>query len=560
EADEPETDMKPEHEPAAHGLKAKWRNLWRWMMSTTKGRMVAGIVAVALVGGAVAATPLRYPVVGLVYHNHGTVTVRDADTQQPLVDAVVSLGGQSVNTDMHGVASFDNLNLGNGTMKVVKAGYKTLTRKQLVPVGAFKATTVLLALDGTALSFSVTDKISGLPLDGATVTVGSTKAVAKDGGGRIVLPSGTAKLADGVVSKDNYLDGKLTFDLNKPHDTFKVELVPKGKVYFLSNRSGRIDIYSSNLDGSEAAVALAGTGKETQSVGILPNVNHPELLALVSTREGRVSGGYLQSDLFIYNTDTKQLKKIQENYTYSQFRAWVGDALVYTNPRTETEITWPYSNHTCVDLKAYQLTSQKTTTLYTCGYYQEVTPNVVYGDTLFYSVYGGPDASKAGFYAVRYDGANAKRIDTNPATSLSRQSNDALEAQYYSYEYNAPPPVWTTVNLENLSITKLGAAPAIQSYRSYVESASGDHTVFVDQRDGGNNLFLTDGQGQNEQQLTKTGDVGLFVQWIGDDYVVYSSQSKLYVVGTKGGNPVKITDFYATNTAVYGGGYSPNGY
>src|SRR6185295_2559549 len=43
-------------------------------------------------------------------------------------------------------------------------------------------------------------------------------------------------------------------------NSFKV--APSGKIYFLSNASGKIDLVKSNLDGTDRQTVLAGTGKE----------------------------------------------------------------------------------------------------------------------------------------------------------------------------------------------------------------------------------------------------------------------------------------------------------
>lgn len=530
---------------------SRLKRAWRWLTSTKKGRITAGAVAAVLVAsGTVAATDMRYAAVGLVYHNHTTMTVTDSVTHQPLPGAMVSLGGQSAVTDRDGKAELADLNLGHSTLSVTKKAYKTLERAQLVPIGRLDIPAVRLESAGVALAFTVTDKISGQPVDGAEVSVGDIKAMSEDGQGRIVLLPESSQSVTAKVTKDGYLEGELKLDLKKTNQTYAVSLVPAGKVYYLSNRTGRLDLYSSNLDGSGATVVLPGTGSENTETGILPSIKNPDLLALVSTREGRRnSSGALLSDLFIFNANMRDLKKIEEDVPFYRYRAWVGDTLVYEQ------------GNDCINIKSFRPSTQKSNKLFACSTGRSANINAVYDEALLYSVQSPGDLNLQGLYAVRNDGGNNRRLNSDPVTNLARQVKDTISAVYYNYTLSKPE-VWTSINLENLSITKLDNGPSIQSYRSYVESPSEAYACFIEERDGKRELFLTDHDGNNERKLTSFGSASQFVQWYRDQYIVFSStksdENALYVVSVKGGQPQKVADFYRGNLRTYGGGYNPS--
>jgi len=64
------------------------------------------------------------------------------------------------------------------------------------------------------------------------------------------------------------------------------KLAPVGKVFFLSNAGGKIDVVSTNLDGTDRKVVLAGTGKEDRNNTVLLASSDWKYLALLSLRDG----------------------------------------------------------------------------------------------------------------------------------------------------------------------------------------------------------------------------------------------------------------------------------
>jgi len=547
-----QTATKPEDAPVVSGGRAgKWWRFKSWL-GTKKGRAtLAGVGLLVAAVGVIAATDIRYSVVGLVYKNHGDIKVVDSVSKQPITNAVVSLGGQSTTTDNHGVAHLESLKLGRSTLTVTKKAYKTISKPVLVPIGTPKFGSISLESSGIVINFAVTDKVSGKPLDDVTVKIGDAQAVSKDGQLRLVLLPSKETSATATVTRDGFLDASLAVNLKPMPTPYPVALVPSGKAYFLSNRSGRIDLYSSNLDGSDTQVILPGTGREDSETGVLPNIKHPNLLALVSSREGRRDTyGNNVHDLFLFDADSKKLTKIENGVGFTNYRGWLDDYLVYQM----------YDGSGCSSVKAYYASGLRGATLVAGAQPSCPTINTIYDNIVLYSIAGTPDSNANGLYAIKADGGSKRRLSDTPGQQVSRHVKETIQLLYYNN--NLPKPqVWQSLNLGTLAATKLDNGPSDTSYRAYNESADENHAVFTDERDGKTELYLTDNAGNNEHKLTSLGSVNQFVQWINNKYVLFSStkpdENALYIVSIDGGQPQKVADFYRGNSRTYGGGYNP---
>ncbi len=552
--EEPQTNPVDELPKKSAGL-SKLAQVKIWL-ATPEGKKKAGIaLGIVIVTAGIFATPLRYPIVGAVYKNHTQITVLDAVTHQPLPNAEVQLGGQTGTTDNQGVAKLTNLNLGKTTLTVTKKAYKTHQKSVVVPIFPAKYDSVNLESAGTALAFEVTNKISGQTIDGVEIAVAETKAVSEEGKGRLVLLPEMGETVTATVSKEGFLKTTVSLANKATTEAFKVQLVPSGKTYFLSNRSGRIDLYESNLDGSELQVILAGTGTENADTGVLPSTEHPNLLAVVSAREGkRDNQGNLRSFLYLLDTSNRKLLKIDEDIYFGNYRAWVGEYLVFEKNN--------YGDCSKNAIKSFNLANLKTTTIVSGGISKCPQANAAYYETIIYSISSyNSDQSQRGLFAIRADGSKGKKIINYPTNNIRSEVKNTLLAVYY--DYNLPKPqIWHSIDLTKLTATKIDSAPNNQLARTYIESPGEKYSMFIEERDGKTDIYLTDENGSNERKLTSLGSVNQFVQWYGDDYIVFSStksdENALYVVAVKGGAAHKIADFYRGNSRTYGGGYNPN--
>lgn len=526
-----------------------------WWHRLPKAGQVAIISAVLVVVAsiAVAATGLRYVLVGLIHKGELSVTVVDDVTHQPLLGAQVESGKREVLTDKQGHASLTGLPLGAQTITVVKHDYKTMSTQTTLFLSSVNLGTIQLHSTGVLIKFMVKDWVSDQVVAGAEVTIGnSTGASDATGAASVSIAPNAIVGAQAVVKKTGYND--LTLSINKvPSQLNVVSLVPAGKVYFLSNRNKTIDLYQADLDGSKATVILAGTGSEDTQTGILLSQTNPNLMALVSSRAGhRDQYGNLQHDLFVLNASGKDLTKVADDVQFTDYRAWSGDKLVYLGKSSVGHASIKvYSSQTKQSTQIAEATGANA--------YTSASINILLvNDSKVYYAVAADDVNQKGVFAVGISGQNAQRLDSSYSNYGIRQTKNALLLE--TYDNAAAKTIWKTLDLASNQVTPLANGPAIETNRGYADSVDGKYSLFIETRDSLSELYLTDGNGANEKTITHQGDVNQFVQWYGNQYVVVSTnknEDALYVVPVSGGAAKKITDFYKGNGFTYGGGGSP---
>ena len=546
--DQKMTPVKPAKAVKPHRLKVWWQKLSR------RKKIVVVVVGVVIVTAlAIALTPLRYPVVGLVHKGQVTLTVVDDSTGQPIAGATVGIGSHTATTNAQGTAKLTGLALGHIRVAISKQNYQTKTVVTTVFWSIDSLGQVPLHSTGILVKFKVADWVTAGPIAAATVTVGSSNAVTDSAGGASVsLEPAALATAKATVTADGYIGktvavGQATDQINS------IVLTPAGTVYYFSNRTGKhIDLYGSNLDGSGAAVVLAGSGNEDTQTGLLPSITAPDTMAILSSRAGHHdSSGDLQHDLYIFNGVTKQLTQIDSDLQFNDFRAWSGSSLIYFKSNSDGSFA----------VKSYNVQTAAAKTLLSVPQPSDPNPYInaaglgVVGNNVYYNV-SSSDPNATGFYSLTLAGVPT-RLDPGNVGQTYRQAKGSLIVELTE----GTSDVWKQLNFADQSFTTLSGEPTSQADRGYADSPDGQHSVFVETRDGKSQLYLTDGAGNNEQVITTSGDVNQFVQWYDNHYVAYSTNtngSSIYIVGTGGGTAKKITDFFQGNGRTYGGGYNPN--
>lgn len=189
-----------------------------------------------------------------------------------------------------------------------------------------------------------------------------------------------------------------------------------------------------------------------------------------------------------------------------------------------------------------------------------VTMSLVSYGRVYYSSSGG-DAAANGQYLVDANGSNRKRLSEDSADVVVQQARNSAFYSHYAYINGVSAREWYRLDILNSKVDKLPQGPSIEISRGYVDSPAAKHSSFIEERDGKSELYLTGPDGSAEQKLTDQGGANQFVQWFGEDYMVFSSNqsgSSLYVISTAGGPAKKISDFYKGNGRTYAGGYNPS--
>ncbi len=351
-------------------------------------------------------------------------------------------------------------------------------------------------------------------------------------------------------------------------NTFK--LAPAGKLYFLSNKSGTLDVVKANLDGSDRQVVLAGTGQEdARNTSLLVSRNW-KYLALLSHRQGANSSVYL-----IDTTQNDKLTTIDEGDANFYLAGWSNDTFVYRVSRNNTP-----ADQSSQALKSYNATTSKLNVLDQVvpvapeGLFQDFGSPYIINDHIFYAkTWSGGFATadklsgkSAELVSIKNDGSEKKTVRSFSLVSGAHTYNLGLEVKSY-----APTELYLAFNDGNKTsfyeyenggvkdasnLTEQAFFDTL--YPTFLLSPSGKQTFWSEQRDGKNAFFLGDSSAGDKKQITTQAEYTPF-GWYSDDYLLVAKQSsELYIMPADGSQtPQKITDYYKPpiNYSGYGGGY-----
>lgn len=530
--------------------------------------------------GVLAAVPFtRYTLLGAVMKEDVTITVVDSKTNSPVSKATVVLDGHSVTTGVAGKATL-HARVGYRTLSVDKKYYQSYGQSRLVSLSKTANTvTVKIVALGRLVPVTVLNKLTGKPVAGATVKALNADAVtAADGTATLVLPA-EASLPQVSVAMGGYntLSGKITVtDQKVAANTFSI--TPAGKLYFLSNLSGKIDVVKTDLDGSNRQTVLAGTGNESLYGTTLLASRDWKYLALYAQRTATGN-----SEIDLIDTSTDKLTNIDEGNASFSLIGWDNDKFIYQVNRNNIS-AWQNGQQA---LKSFDASTKSITVLAqtaasgTQYNYQDqslgsvyiVNGKVVYALNWYqgpYTFFNGLAGKQATLNAVNPDGSGATVIK-----SFGQPGDGNWYNLYFAIRpYDDPntlavsmAPTGTGQGTAYYTYTsgKLAAASDMTDqnfysgdYATYLQSPSGQKLFWSVNADGQNSLKVGDSDAQNAKTILTSSDYGPY-GWFTDGYVLLQkSGNELYIMPADGSaQPFKITNYYKprANYYGYGGGY-----
>jgi hypothetical protein len=535
------------------------------------------LTLLVIIGAAAAVPQSRYPVLALFMTRQFVITVTDSTTGTPVTGAEVTMDGMTTQTGSTGKA-YVTAKVGKREVTVSKKYYQDATEAVFVGVatGAGRnAATVTLAATGRQVPVSVTDKITGKALSNVAIRVLDTEArTDTNGQATIVLPT-TADTQAATLSADGYATLTTTITVTSDAvDANKFALVPSGRIFFLSNQSGNIDVVSTNLDGTGRKTILAGTGSEDQNGTVLLASRDWQYLALLSKRDGGSA-----AKLYLINTGNGNLTTIDDSNAVFTLVGWSDHTFVYQASDSDKEL-WQSGKTTVKSYNAEkgtlttiaQTTAQGDSSSYTeqnLGFVDLINDRVVYGFA-WNTPQTGPQlgANKNSIYSANVDGTNKKDLrDITPPAGTTYSGMYAVLVSptelYIQSSMESQPDVYYSYKYQNNSVTQSDTitdstfTQAQQSNVTYLESPSGNATFWSQTRDGKNTLFVGDYAGLNGNQIASASIYAPY-GWYTDKYLlVQKGGSELYVMPVAGGTPLKISDYYKPQYTFYGygGGY-----
>jgi hypothetical protein len=544
-------------------------------LHTKKGKIVAVVAAVILILGVLLVIPTtRYAILGTFIKKDVKVIVTDSVTKKPVSEATVTFGTITTKTNGDGVANVANVPVNDYKVKITKGYYKDAEVKYTVPIfGTAPDLNQGLEATGRQVSITVTDKISKAVVAKATVAVKDTSAVTDEKGiATIVLPADQPTLK-ATIKLDGYNQSEVDVTVTDQADANQFAITPSGTVYFLSKQTGKINVMKSNLDGSDAAIVVEGTGNENDRETVLLAARDWKYMALSANRTGSKL-----SQIYLVNAETGKLSTIDEGDADFNLIGWSDHRFIYKVTRNKNN--WEEKKQS---LKSYDADTGNITTIdennasgtnfYNLQY--EVIANeyilegkVVYVKSWFFgSSFESATIDKKDAIIV----VNPKNNEKQRVKEFNARYGQTLQAKLYEpqelyfrlqngtqidfYEYEGGS-VKTVTNTDNKFFNSF--------YPTYLISPSGEKTFWHEPRDGKNALFTGDKNGSNSTELGTQSEFSAY-GWYSDKYILLSKNgSELYIAPSDkkfdAVEPIKVTNYHkpSLNFPGYGYGYGGN--
>ena len=178
--------------PVQSEQQGRLQRFWQVAHTHKKASIPLGIIVLLLI--LLAIPPTRYPIIGSFYKKQYQVKVVDAQTNNPVSAATITIAGKMANTNNQGIAHV-KVAVGNKQLAVTKKYYTTNSVKVLVPILTSGISTFKLIATGRQVPVTIVNKITGKPVSDATISAAGTSIhTDKNGTGMLVLPADKASL------------------------------------------------------------------------------------------------------------------------------------------------------------------------------------------------------------------------------------------------------------------------------------------------------------------------------------------------------------------------------
>lgn len=517
------------------------------------GKGITLIIFLVIVAAVFAVPMTRYALLGAFIKKQTIVTVVDDTTGKPVSEALVHFGRVDAKTDSKGVAKLDDMAVGDHPLSAEKKYYATTTTSYLVPITGEATTTIKLKATGRVATVTVKNAISGKELPGANVKIGDTVASTGDNGVASVALAVKDSDQTGEVALDGYAVAAIAVNTKDMSPSIDAQLVPNGKVYFLSNRTGSYNVMSSTLDGKDQQVLVKGTGKElSYELQLMASPNRT-YLAYLARRDNDSA-----PSVYVIDTASGTTTKL-DGSSNANVIGWIGNTFYFG--------LYNYSGAAAdnrTQLVAYAADSKQRTVVdgshldgdqYTYAEqgistrYQLVGGRIYYAKCWAYSAYyTGSKDRKASFMAV-VDGkaVSLKDVSQNGDAYCDTVANKP-NAIYYKVTYSSDSHSDSYRYQPGKAVepVQVNDGELYNNVYTYLAAPSGTKTFWTETRDGKQVSFIGDANGQNEAQVS-AADYTAF-GWLGDDYVLYNkSGSELYVAaaGAQLDGAHKVADYFS---------------
>ncbi len=533
-----------------------------WVRYLAKKKLTIPLTVLAVISILLAVPVTRYLVLGTFLSQDVPVVVLDSKTNKPVSGADVTIRSKTARTDGEGKANLSVVKVGKANLQIKKNYYKEYSQSITVGVKSKKEPLqTKLEATGRQVEITVTDKISGKSLTAVAIKAGDSEAKTDEKGlATIVLPAG-GKDQKAELSRQGFNTATVDIVAENPGDKDnKFSLTASGKLYFLSKRTGKIDVVKTNLDGTDRQTVLPGTGREEEGNTVLLATRDWKYLVLQSRRDSP------QPKLYLLDTSNDKLTAFDEGDASFALSGWHDQDFVYTVTRNQVPVGQPKRQA----LKVFHASTGKLQTIDETtgegGVAQEIASGVSLLDQNIIYVkqwqggYGiALDSKAVTINAINYDGSGKKDVKSLPANIYVQQLLYKPNEVYFSY-YTDGKQNYLEYEDNAIKDAANESEKFTGEYPTYLLSPSGNYTLWSEPRDGKSALFLGNKAGEEGKLLDQTTKYNPY-GWYSDEYILISSEgSELYVAPREiGGNAtyLKVTDYHKPSIRFlgYGGGY-----
>jgi hypothetical protein len=541
---------------------AYWRKK-KWTLPVTVLVILVALLAVPVT---------RYVLVGWFWQEKITVTVYDNQNHSRVTQATVKIDGQSVQTDSNGQAKIGSVHVGNRSLSIEKKYYKTANTNVTVDVFANgKNYDASLQATGRLNKITVTNRITGDAVESALIDAGEGNQARTDktGSANVIIPADKQSLAVAITA-DAYNKISATIQQGKVNAQ---QLVPSGKMYFLSKASGKIDVVKTNYDGTDRQVVVAGTGQEDDNDTSLLASRDWKYLTLKTKREASKSAA-----LYLISTSDGSMTVMDQGDASFSLVGWSGHKLLYTVNRNNIQ----YWQAKKAALKSINAENKQLATLDETagtddqynGAFESFSNFYILDNQITYVKRWSPmnsystsalSGKQTVITSIAPDGTNKKTLKAFPAEQQPI-INAALykpQEMYYSVNIGNAPAQFYELEGGNVKSIPNDDSAFTRQYPTFLISPDGAKTFWSESRDGKNTLLIGGKNAENEKQLVAKSDFTPY-GWMTDDYLLMQKgNSELFITTKsqleKGAEPLKISDYHKPNINYPGYGYGYGG-
>ncbi len=511
--------------------------------------VLAGVSAIiVIIAALLIIPPSRYSILGNFMTRHYTVQILSSAGHTPVVGARVTLGSRTSYSGKTGKVSFQ-VPVGHTHITISKLYYARISRPILVSIEGSSTLRYVMRVTGIVVPVEITNRIGGAPIQNALISTSKSSATSSGiGRAQLVLPA-SRNQERATLSAPGFISTQVNVSVtNKLSLANLFTLTPVGRVYYLSDASGPVNIMSSNLDGSDPKVVLPGTGKEYPNSTQLIVSDDSKYLALLANRDG------LQTHLYVFSAQNPNPEEVNAKASGYQVIGWTtNDILIFQINNSSLQLWQPGAQ----DLMSFDPATNISRILYssqavgtsTSNYANQniynaiVLPdNKIVYEVNWYQSYQDPPSGPFNdyLYLINSDGSGSQTLYT---AGLPSSLGSIYAISSSSVLFSVYGPTSTNYFLyENGQVTSTTNQTYINDVESgynnvgFYSTPDGKSMVSSQIVNGHNALYISDLSGANKVQIATFGsNYSVYGFSSNPDYIIIAkNQDELYAMPISG--------------------------